>query len=266
MDTFVSKKIRMETIYICILTLLGVFAIMLWLVFHFHRVQSDLEEGMRSIKRSQDNISARIMQLDEAQKKLQAAQAAKKETEVPAPAEKKDAETPVEKQEAKAPAPSKEALLTPAAVSGCMRAAGYVPEKREDGFAFTKEDETYLIDMSRNPQLFISKSYLLSAGDWDVELLQRAAHQMADEIIMIKADISDVVDEEGNRVLRFYVVMIERTVRGFRENLKDYIRIIDDGERRMRDLYHRLEDETKDAASLHGLANSAFRQNRNTPS
>ncbi len=75
----------MATFYICVLTLLGVFAIMLWLVFHFHRVQSDLEEGMRSIKQSQENTRGRIMQMDEAKKKLQAAPAKKKETEMPAP-------------------------------------------------------------------------------------------------------------------------------------------------------------------------------------
>lgn len=246
----------METIYICVLTLLGVFALMLWLVFHFNRAQRDLEAELRSLKQSQDGIRARNAQLVEAQKKLGEAMEAKPK---PRPEPELDAE-------AEAPARTTEAKLTVAAVSGCLRAAGFIPKTRESTLTFMKEDESYSIDMSRNPRLFISKSYLVSSADWDLELLQRAAHQMSDDIMMIKADISDPLDEEGNRALRFYIAMMERTVRGFRENLSDYISILDDGHHRMGEIYEELEKEKKEAASLNGLANSSFNQNGKTPS
>ena len=82
---------------------------------------------------------------------------------------------------------------------------------------------------------------------------------------MVKADITEP-DEEGNYALRFFVAAIEQSYHGFKENLTNYIHIIEDGQRRLGDLYEQYEKEKKETASLNGLANSSFNQNGKTPS
>ena len=144
--------------------------------------------------------------------------------------------------------------------------AGYQPERQEDdSIAFKWDDDTYVIDVERLPRIFISKSYWASMKNWDPALLQQAAHKMSDDIIMVKADVSEP-DGEGNFALRFFVAAIEQSYHGFKENLTNYIHIIEDGQRHLGDLYEQYEKEKKEAASLEGLASSSFQQNGKTPS
>lgn len=240
----------METFYVCLLTLLGVFALILWLVFHSQKARDEQEERLRSVKRGLDDVQARVRHLEASAKK------ANGEKAQIAPATETEIEQP------------KKGALTAEGVALCLRTAGFQPELREDSIAFKRDDDTYVINVDRLPRIFISKSYWASTKYWDPALLQQAAHKMSDDIIMVKADVSEP-DGEGNYALRFFVAAIEHSYHGFKENLTNYIHIIEDGQRHLGDLYEQYEKEKKEkkeAASLSGLANSSFNQNGKTPS
>lgn len=238
----------METFYVCLLTLLGVFALMLWLVFHSQKARDEQEERLLSVRQGLNDIQARVARLEESAKKENS------KAEQPAPAAKQENEPP------------KDGPLTGEGVASCVRMAGYQPERQEDdSIAFKRDDDTYVIDVDRLPRIFISKSYWASTKNWDPALLQQAAHKMSDDIIMVKADVSEP-DAEGNYALRFFVAAIEQSYHGFKENLTNYIHIIEDGQHHLGDLYEQYEKEKKEAASLNGLANSSFNQNGKTPS
>ena len=237
----------METIYVCILTLLGVFAMMLWLEFRSQRVRAEHEERLRSIKQALDGVDSRVTRLEEEGRKADPADG---------PETSGDRITQ-----------PKDGMLTMDGIIEAVREAGYVPEKRGDAIvSFVKDDELYYIDAERMPRLFIRKGYRVDPKEWDVDLMKQAAHQMSDEVIMVKADVDADPDEEGNQHLSFFLAAMDRTIRGFRENLKDYIEIIDHGQQRMSEMYGKLEDDRKEAASLNGLATSSYKQNGQTPS
>ncbi len=235
----------METIYICILTLLGVFAMMLWLVFHFNRVQKDLEEGMHSVKQNLEGDRARIMQLDEAQKKERAL-------------------VPVQTEGVK---PSqKDVSLTVGGISEVVKAAGYTPEMGEDSIAFTKGGDQYLIDARRLPRIFIRKGYRVDPRELNLEAMKHAAYLMSDDIIMVKACLSDEPDEDGVVYLTFFLAVMDRTFRSFQENLTEYLEILDLGRQRFGEFYDQIEKEKAEASSLNTLATPSFQQNGKTPS
>ena len=235
----------MKIYYVCLLTVLSVVLMILWLVAQYHRANRGTEERLGSVQRTLEDVSARLGRLEEKQRKDPEG----------SPEENGNWDTLPE-----------DGPLTAAGVAECVRAAGYVPEDWDGGFIFKKDDEVYIIDLRRLPRVFISKTYLANPKDWDLELLQRAAYQMSDEIIMLKADISGEPDGDGDRTLRFFLAAMDRTLRGFRENLKEYIQIIDEGQRRMGEAYNQFEKEKKDASSLNGLTSSSDKQNGKTPS
>ena len=236
----------METIYICILTLLGVFAMMLWLVFHFNRVQQGLEEEVQSVKHSLDGVRTRIVQMDEAQKKLQACSAP----------ETGDAQS-VSGNEA----------LTIEGIVEAVRATGYTMRRDGDSVAFIKDGDRYVIEAGTEPRIFIRKGYRVDPAEWDLDVMKKAAYRMSDDIIMVKAHFSDETDEDGAIHLTFFLAVMDRTLRGFRENLPEYIDIIDQGKQRLGEFYDQLVKDKTDSATLNGLAaSSSHNQNGKTPS
>jgi len=76
-----------------------------------------------------------------------------------------------------------------------------------------------------------------------MDLLRDAAHLMSDELIMVKATFLD----EG-RTLNFFVAAQDRNYESFRANLTNYMHILEDGQRKMNEEYHRLVDEKREAA------------------
>ena len=78
-----------------------------------------------------------------------------------------------------------------------------------------------------------------------MELLKKAAHLMSDDLIMVKA----IFDEKPDgTTLRFFVAAMDRNYPGFRDNLMSYLGIISDGNRRMTEIYNKLEEEKKKPA------------------
>ena len=235
----------METVYVCILTLLGVFAMMLWLVFHFQRARDVQEERLRSVNQALEGSLVRLTRLEEASKKGPVA---------PGP------------EKGVAPASSKDRLLTLDGIAEAVEDAGYTPEKGEGGLVFRRNGETYIIDARRLPRFFVSKTFRIKPQEWDMDLLKQAACRMTDDIIMVKGSVNTEPDEDGDCSLRIYLAAMDRTYRSFRANLADYVQIIDDADQRLGEIYRQISEEKQEAASLNGLASSSFQQNGKTPS
>ncbi len=135
--------------------------------------------------------------------------------------------------------------LTVEGIEAAVRHAGYVPDTSDDWVRFMVAGERFFIDTSRLPQIFISRYYNVQTSEWDMELLKKAAHLMSDDLIMVKA----IFDEKPDgTTLRFFVAAMDRNYPGFRDNLMSYLGIISDGNRRMTEIYNKLEEEKKKPA------------------
>lgn len=133
--------------------------------------------------------------------------------------------------------------LTVEKIADAVRMEGFFPEIEESGVRFKAQGESFYIDAERLPLVFIVKGYNLDPKDWEMDLLRNAAHLMSDALIMVKATISD--DEKS---LNFFIAAQDRNYESFRANLASYLRIIEDGQRKMNDEYHRMVDEKREAA------------------
>lgn len=133
--------------------------------------------------------------------------------------------------------------LTVEKIADAIRMEGFFPETEEDGVRFKVQGEIFYIDAERLPLIFLLKSYNVDPKDWEMDLLRDAAHLMSDELIMVKATFLD----EG-RTLNFFVAAQDRNYESFRANLTNYMHILEDGQRKMNEEYHRLVDEKREAA------------------
>ena len=133
--------------------------------------------------------------------------------------------------------------LTIEKIADAIRLEGYVPEIEEDGVSFKAQGEGYYIDAERLPLIFIVKGYSVDPNDWEMDFLREAAHRMSDALIMVKAGISN-----DNKSLNYFIAAQDRNYESFRANLTSYLRIIEDGQRKMNDEYHKMVDEKREAA------------------
>ena len=133
--------------------------------------------------------------------------------------------------------------LTVDTIAEAIRMEGYMPEKQEDGVAFKIQGDSYFVDAERLPLLFLIKGYNVDPNDWDIDLLQHAAHLMSDDLAIVKATFAD-----DNKHLNFLIAAQDRNYESFRLNLSTYLRMLENGEQKLSDHYHRMEDEQKEAS------------------
>lgn len=249
----------MEMYYVCFLTVLAVVFMILWLVFRYLQAEREAAARQDALERALDDVQERVARLEAESGEM------KNAGENP---EKGKTAASAKTAGIKAIQPiTGENALTVDDIVQVLRALAYEPDVQEDCLAFKKEDETFVIDTDRLPRwFFVRKSFLADPRDWDFELLQRAAHQMSDELIMVKADISDKADEAGCRVLRIFLAAMDRTPDGLRANLPNYIDIIEGGQQRLTELYNEYEKEKNDSSSLNKLTEASSRQTGKKPS
>lgn len=132
-------------------------------------------------------------------------------------------------------------------VADAVRYVGFVPEINENGVFFMIRGETFFIDTSRLPQIFVILQFSINTGEYDMDLLKHAAHVMSDSLLMVKATFSDA-DELGKIGLCFFVAAMDRDYFNFKGNLLEYINIIEHGCRVMGESYENLVKEKRDAA------------------
>ena len=133
--------------------------------------------------------------------------------------------------------------LTIGKIADAVRMEGFFPEKEETGVRFKAQGESFYIDAERLPLVFVLKGYNVDPNDWEMDILRDAAHLMSDALIMVKATFTD-----DGRTLNFFVAAQDRNYESFRANLTNYMRIIEDGQRKMNEEYHRMVDAKREAA------------------
>ena len=133
--------------------------------------------------------------------------------------------------------------LTVEKIADAIRMEGFLPEIEESGVRFKEQGESFYVDAERLPVFFVVKSYNVDPSNWEMDLLRDAAHLMSDALIMVKATFSD-----DGRALNFFVAAQDRNYESFRANLTYYMRIIEDGQRKMNEEYNRMVDEKREAA------------------
>ena len=133
--------------------------------------------------------------------------------------------------------------LTVEKIADAVRMEGFFPEVEETGVRFKGQGESFYIDAERLPLVFILKGYNVDPNEWEMDILRDAAHKMSDDLVMVKATFSD-----DNKSLNFFVAAQDRNFESFRANLTSYMRIIEDGQRKMNEEYHRMVDEKREAA------------------
>ncbi len=132
---------------------------------------------------------------------------------------------------------SPEAPLTLDGIADAVRHIGYVPELDEDMVIFMVAGERYYADASRLPTIFIVKEYGLDTKVYEIDLMKEAAHQMSDDLIMLKAFI---IEDDGRTGLRFLIAALDANIASLRMNLPRYINIIEDGRRSLNEHYQEL--------------------------
>jgi hypothetical protein len=147
---------------------------------------------------------------------------------------------PVKSEDRHAEAPEP---LTVSKIADAVRMEGFFPESDETGVKFKAQGESFYIDAERLPLVFILKSYNVDPNEWEMDILRDAAHLMSDALIMVKATFTD-----DDRTLNFFVAAQDRNYESFRANLTNYMRIIEDGQRKMNEEYHCMVDEKREAA------------------
>lgn len=135
--------------------------------------------------------------------------------------------------------------LTANGIEEAIRHAGYVPDRSENWIRFMVSGEPFYVETDRLPSVFVLRQFGVDSKEWEMDLLKQAAHLMSDELIMVKATFDEDKDGIG---LRFFVAALDANNASFQENLTKYINIIDDGRRKMNELYEGLVQEKRDAA------------------
>lgn len=139
--------------------------------------------------------------------------------------------------------PSYSDVLTPELVCQAVRTNGYVPELRDEAVFFMINGETYTIITGRLPIVTVYKGYALTESDYDIPLLREACHRLSDDMIMVKAFVSDEADG-----INFQLTASEHCYGNFCASLGRYINIIDEAVVRNRMKYDDVVKEKELAA------------------
>lgn len=127
-----------------------------------------------------------------------------------------------------------------------IRYNGYVPEADGHWITFMAQGEHYAIDADRFPVMVMMKHYNLDHKEWDMDLMHKAAHQVADDIIMGKVLFTGE-EEDG---IMFQITAIENKYGHFKDCLTRYINIIDESQSRMSQLYNEMDAKQKESLSV----------------
>ena len=126
-------------------------------------------------------------------------------------------------------------------IADAIRMEGYFPEKEGNLVSFKAQGEGYYVDTDRLPMFFLVKWYNVDPTAWDMDILRAAAHKMSDDLVMVKAGVS-----EDDKTLNFFIAAQDRNYESFRANLVYYLHILNDGQQKLVQEYNRMVEEKKD--------------------
>ena len=138
--------------------------------------------------------------------------------------------------------------LTVAGIMEAVRYAGYVPEESENWVRFLIQGDAFFIDTGRLPRVFLLCEYQVDTNEYEMDIMRHAAHLMSDDLVMVKASITDNPDEKNCASLRFFLAAEDRNCDSFRQNLTDYIGLLEEGKRLLNEHYEKMVNEKRDAA------------------
>ena len=132
--------------------------------------------------------------------------------------------------------------LTIDKIADAIRMEGYFPEMEGDLVTFKVQGEGYYVDTERLPMFFLVKWFNVDPTAWDMDILRAAAHKMSDDLVMVKAGVS-----EDDKTLNFFIAAQDRNYESFRANLVYYLHILNDGQQKLAQEYNRMVEEKKNA-------------------
>jgi hypothetical protein len=118
--------------------------------------------------------------------------------------------------------------LTVDNIADAIRMEGYFPEKEGNLVSFKAQGEGYYVDTDRLPMFFLVKWYNVNPTAWDMDILRAAAHKMSDDLVMVKAGVS-----EDDKTINFFIAAQDRNYESFRANLVYYLHILMDGQQKL---------------------------------
>ena len=153
--------------------------------------------------------------------------------------------------------------LTLEDIERAVQVAGYTPKTSpsEKVVRFDVSGNTLSVDATRLPQVIVRNGNRLRPEDWDFDLLKKAAHQVTNDVIILKVYIEEIQDDT---YIIYLIVSHDRSYYCFRDNLPEYIDIIDYGHRRIKEIYDRLaaEKRNESLSSLDKLTSASHQNNR----
>ena len=132
--------------------------------------------------------------------------------------------------------------LTIDKIADAIRMEGYFPEMEGDLVTFKVQGKGYYVDTERLPMFFLVKWFNVDPTAWDMDILRAAAHKMSDDLVMVKAGVS-----EDDKTLNFFIAAQDRNYESFRANLVYYLHILNDGQQKLAQEYNRMVEEKKNA-------------------
>jgi hypothetical protein len=142
--------------------------------------------------------------------------------------------------------------LTVDKIADAIRMEGYFPEKEGNLVSFKAQGEGYYVDTDRLPMFFLVKWYNVDPTAWDMDILRAAAHKMSDDLVMVKAGVS-----EDDKTLNFFIAAQDRNYESFRANLVYYLHILNDGQQKLAQEYNLMVEEKKNAVLPDNPASSS---------
>ena len=132
--------------------------------------------------------------------------------------------------------------LTIDKIADAIRMEGFSPEIKGNLVCFKAQGEDYYFDTERLPMFFLVKGYNVDPSVWDIDILRFAAQKMSNDLVMVKAGLSD-----DDRTLNFFIAAQDRNYESFRANLVYYLHILNDGQQKLAQEYNRMVEEKKNA-------------------
>ncbi|MBR5175074.1 MAG: hypothetical protein IKW89_03975 [Bacteroidales bacterium] len=216
----------MNAFVICCVALMAVLFLVQWFDVRTreraNRANKTLEGKVDSLQKTMDGALVRVMRMEESMKMAKRDEAEKVESDKEA--EKKH--------------------LSIESVRIALRYNGYSPDINGTNLDdwqivnFKIEDTLFRIDTSRLPFLTLELGYRLDPEKEDVELLRRAAAEVTGGIFIAKVNIHG----EGQGVV-FCAEFICDNYIHLRDNLKRYLEIVIEAQRRFFDTYEKMKTE-----------------------
>ncbi len=118
-----------------------------------------------------------------------------------------------------------------------IRSNGFKPELDGHWISFSVKGELYYVDTEYFPILIMMERYDIDSKEWNLRLVRQAAHQVSDDMVMVKVFLLG----ESDYKIAFQIAAIENKYEHFNDCLTYYIDILYESRIRFITSYCELE-------------------------